>query len=51
MAYALSRLHINGNQDTTHESTYKKEIVWGINDTKKLLEGIFYINFKVNQPT
>ena len=32
--YALSILPINGNQETTHESTYKNEIVSEINDTK-----------------
>ena len=32
------------NQETTQESTYKKEIVSEINDTIELLDGIFLIN-------
>ena len=34
LAHALSRFPINGNQETTHESTYKKEILSEIDDTK-----------------
>ena len=32
---ALSRFPINDNQETTHESNYKKEIASEINDTKE----------------
>ena len=38
---ALSMLPINVNQDTTHESTYKKYIVSEINNTKELPEITF----------
>ena len=34
VADALSRLILNGNQDTTHMFNYKKEIVPEINDIK-----------------
>ena len=34
----LSRLNLNVNQETTHKSNYKKEIVSEINDTKELPE-------------
>ena len=44
MIDALSIFSINGNQETTHESTYQKEIVSEINDTKELPECIFPIN-------
>ena len=47
---ALSILPMNRNQDTTQYYTYKKEILSEINDTEKLTEGIFTINFKrINQ--
>ena len=42
----LSRLPINSNQDTTHESTYKKEILSEINDTEESTENIFSNNLK-----
>ena len=37
---SLSRFPITGNQETTHEYTYKQEIVSEINDTEKLAEDI-----------
>ena len=46
MADALSRLPLNGNQETTQESTYKKKIVSEINDTKEIPEGIFNLILK-----
>ena len=44
MADALSAFPINGNQEATHESTYKKYIMSEINDTEELPEGLFLIN-------
>ena len=38
---ALSTFLINRNQDTTHDSTYKNEIVLLINYTKELPEVFF----------
>ena len=46
VTYTLSRFTINGNHQTTHESTYAKEIMSKINDTKKLPED-FPINLKL----
>ena len=46
MADALSRLPLNGNQETTQESTYKKKIVSEINDTKEIPEGVFNLILK-----
>ena len=43
-ADALSIFPINGNQENTHESTYKK--VSEINDTEELTEVVFPINLK-----
>ena len=42
----LSILTLNGNQETTHKSTYQQEIVLEINDIKELPEGNFPINLK-----
>ena len=44
MADAPSTFPLNGNQETTHESTYKNEIVSEIKDTKGEPEGTFPIN-------
>ena len=40
VADALSRLSMNGNQETTRESTYEKEILLEIIETKEISEGI-----------
>ena len=40
MADSLLRCPITGNQETTHDSTYKLEIVSEINNTKELAEDI-----------
>ena len=42
-ADTLSRWTINGNQDTTHKSTYQQETVSEINDIKEIPEGNFPI--------
>ena len=47
VAEALSILTINSNQETTQESTHRKEIVSEIIDNKELPEGDFTINFKI----
>ena len=47
MEDALSSFRINGNQETTYESTYKKEILSEINYTQDLPEDIFPINLKL----
>ena len=47
VADALSRLALNGDQETTQKSTYKKEIVSEINDIKLIPEGNFPINLKL----
>ena len=44
VADVLSILPLNGNQETTQKSTYKKEIVIEINDTKELTKGTFTIH-------
>ena len=44
VAYALSRLPLNGHEDTTQKSTYQIQIVSEINDTEELSEGTFPIN-------
>ena len=38
---ALSRLPLNGNQETTQKSTYQKQIMSEINDIKELTEVTF----------
>ena len=38
---------MNGNQETTQNSTYKKGVWSEINDTKEILEGTFPINLKL----
>ena len=47
MAETLSRLTINVNQETKHESAYKNEILSEINNIEELSEGIFPINLKL----
>ena len=42
----LSRIPLNGNQETTQKSTYQQEIVSEINDIKEIPEGTFPINLK-----
>ena len=49
MSYTLSIFNLNGNQDTTQESTCKKETVSEINDTKELHADIFPINLKLTE--
>ena len=44
---ALSRSPLNGDQETTQKSSYKKETVSYINDNKEIHEGYFSINFKL----
>ena len=43
----LSRIPLNGNQETTQKSTYQQEIVSEINDTEEIPEGTFPINLKL----
>ena len=43
VTYLLSRLTINGNQDTTQEFTNKKKFVSEITDTEELPKYIFPI--------
>ena len=40
----LSRLPLNGNQETTQTSIYQKEMMSDIKDIKELSEGNFSIN-------
>ena len=47
LADTLSIFAINVNQETTLESTYKKETVSEINDTEKLPEGFFLLILKL----
>ena len=44
---ALYWLYTNRNQETTQYSTYKKEIVSELNDTKELSEDIFRMNLRL----
>ena len=46
-AHALSILTMNGNQETTQYSTYKRDIVSEINDNEELPNGILPINLKL----
>ena len=43
-AYGISRIPLNGNEETTQNSTYQQEIVSEINDTEETPEGTFPIN-------
>ena len=47
VADGLPRIPFNGNQETTHKSTYQKEIMSEINDIEELPEGISPINLKL----
>ena len=47
VADGLSRISLNGNQETTQNSTYQQEILSEINDTKEIPEGTFPINLKL----
>ena len=49
VADALLRLPLNGNQETTQNSTYQKEIMSEINDIVELPEGTFPLNLKLIQ--
>ena len=49
VADALSRLPLNGNQETTQKSVYQQELVSEINDIEEIPEGTFPINFKFTQ--
>ena len=40
VAGVLSRSTLNGNQETTQDSTHKKKLVSEINDNEELHEGI-----------
>ena len=44
VADASYRFPLNWNQDTTHNSTYKKEIVSEIDDTEEIPQGSSPIN-------
>ena len=44
---ALSIFPFNGNQDSSQNSTYQKEIVPEINDIEEIPEGTFPINLKL----
>ena len=47
MADVLSIVSLNMNQETTQDSTYKKEIMSKTNYTKELPEHFFPIRFKL----
>ena len=47
VANSQSTPPLNGNQETTHKSTYKNETVSKINDTGEIPEGTFPINQKL----
>ena len=49
MTDTLSIFPLYGNQETTQKSTYKKEIVTEINDTKEIPEGTFPISLKLTK--
>ena len=44
VADTLSKIPLNGNQETTQKSTYQKEIMSENNDIEELPEGTFPIN-------
>ena len=44
VADTLSMLTLNGNEETTHTSTYQNKTVSDINNIKELPEGIFPIS-------
>ena len=45
--YRLSRIPLNGNKKTTHNSTQKQVIESEINDIEEIPEGTFAINLKL----
>ena len=47
VAYALSRLPNNINQETTHESTYTMETILELYNIKELPDGTFPLLFKL----
>ena len=49
VAYTLSISTFNGNQYTTHKSTYKKKIVSEINDAEEIFEGTFSIKTQYHE--
>ena len=51
VAYVLSIIPFNRNQDTTQKPTYQQEIVSEINDIKEIHEGNFPINLKLIKKT
>ena len=46
---SLSRLTLNGNEETKQKSTYQNLIVFEINYTEELPEGTFTINLELIQ--
>ena len=44
LADALSILPLNGNQETTHKSTYQQEILSKINEIEEIPEDNFLMN-------
>ena len=44
VAYALSRIPLDGNQETKQKFTYQREIVSEINNIEELTEGNFHRN-------
>ena len=44
VAYGLSRITLNRNEETTQKSTHQQEIVSEINDIEEISEGTFPIN-------
>ena len=51
IADALSRLPLNGSQETTQNSTYKKYIVPEINNNIEIPEGNLPINYRTSLET
>ena len=49
MTGALSRFTLNGNQETTKNSTYKNKVVSKINEIKEIPEGDFTNNLKLTK--
>ena len=47
VADALSLLPNNGNQNTTHESTYTMETIPELYDIDELIDGNFSLSFKI----
>ena len=49
VADRLSRIPLNGNNETEKKSTYQQEIVSEYNDIEEIPEGNFPINLKLFQ--